>query len=419
MPLPALGLGGTVSTMRLRVLLLAALVLFSGCIRRVEEKTTITWWQFWTDPQARPVIQELVSTFELENPEIKVDVVDLTWAEGHQKIVVAFATGSTPDVLELGSDWVAEFSHKDLLLDLTEEAERQRDLYMKWEPVTHQGRIYGYPWLLGTRALFYNKDLFYRAGLDLDKPPETWTEWLAQAKAINGLGDDVFGFAANSFERHRLYKKFLPFFWSNGGALFSDDKSRCLLDSKAGVSALEFYVSLCDEGLIEAQRELDLAFQRGRIGFTISGDWLLGQLRRNPDAPRYGVALIPRPEGGTSISFAGGEYLVVPKTSPHAQEAQLFVSFLLRPENNLKLCRAIGFVPASRAAAQNAHFTDDPYLAVFGRQLESARPTPVHPQWMEMEEEIERAVETAMFKALTPDSALSRAAREIDGILSD
>lgn len=419
MPLPGPGPGGTVSTMRLRVLLLALLVLCSGCIRRVEEKTTITWWQFWTDPQARPVIQELVSTFELENPEIAVEVVDLTWAEGHQKIVVAFATGSTPDVLELGSDWVAEFSHQDLLLDLTEEAERQRDLYMKWEPVTHAGRIYGYPWLLGTRALFYNKDLFYRAGLDPEQPPQTWPQWLAQARAINALGDDVFGFAANSFERHRLYKKFLPFFWSNGGALFSDDGSRCLLDSEAGVSALEFYVSLCDMGLVETQRELDLAFQRGRIGFAISGDWLLGQLRRNPDAPRYGVALIPRPEGGTSISFAGGEYLVVPKTSPHAQEAQLFISFLLRPENNLKLCRAIGFVPASRAAAQNAYFTDDPYLAVFNRQLETARPTPVHPQWVQMEEQIERAAETAMYKALTPDSALSRAARQIDALLSD
>lgn len=400
-----------------QVIVALILVLFSGCIKRVEEKVTITWWQFWTDARAKPVLDELILTFESENPNISVDIIDLTWAEGHQKIVVAFATNTTPDVLELGSDWVAEFSHKGLLLDLTEEAERQKPLFQKWEPVTYQGRLYGYPWLLGTRALFYNKGLMFRADLDTLKVASNWTEWLRQAQAIDALGEDVHGFAANAFERHRLYKKFLPLFWSNGGVLLSADGRTCLLDSKAGIEALTFYVSMCDVGLIETQRELDQAFQSGRIGFTISGDWLLAQLRRNPDAPSYGVTLLPAPDGGQSISFAGGEYLVVPKKSRHAQEAQLLINFLLRPENNLKLCRAIGFVPANIAAGQNAHFTGDPFKVVFNQQLELARSTPVHPDWIELEEIIERAVEAAMYKALSPDSALHRAKTQIDALL--
>ena len=388
----------------------------AGCVRRVDEKTTITWWQFWTDSRAKPVIEELVTTFEGANPNIDVDVVDLTWSEGHQKIVVAFATGTTPDVLELGSDWVAEFASQGLLLDLTAEAERQRTQFAMWSPVTYEGRIYGYPWLLGTRVLFYNKDLMHRAKIDTTRPPETWTEWKAQAQAINALGKDVHGFAANTFERHRLYKKFLPLFWSAGGELFTDGD--CTLDSKAGVEALTFYTDLCKVGLFDVQRELDLAFQRGKIGFTISGDWLLAQLRKDPKAPRFGVAEIPHPEAGQSISFAGGEYLVVPKKSVRAQEAQLFIDFLLRPENNLKLCRAIGFVPAHTAAAQNAYFTDDPYLSVFSRQLESSRPTPVHARWVEIEEVIESAVERAMYGDTPPDSVLQRACAEIDNLLS-
>jgi len=201
--------------------------------------------------------------------------------------------------------------------------------------------------------------------------------------------------------------------------IFSPDGTRCLLDSKEGIEALSFYVSLCDAGLVESQRELDLAFQRGRIGFAISGDWLLDQLRRNPDAPDYGVALLPRPEGGQSISFAGGEYLVVPKKSTHAQEAQLFISFLLRPENNLKLCRAIGFMPSSRAAASNPYFKSIEPLQVFAAQLETARPTPVHPNWVEIEEKIEHAVEQAMYKALPPDSSLHRARADIDALLEE
>jgi len=400
-------------------LLLLVLPLLTGCVRRVEDKTTVTWWQFWTDPNAKPVIKELVDTFEAENPDIAVELVDLTWSEGHQKIVVAFASGATPDLLELGSDWVAEFSQKDLLLDLTAEAERQRGLLQKWEPVSYQGRVYGFPWLLGTRVLFYNKDLMFRAGLDPEKPPQTWDEWYTDAAAINKLGEDIHGFAANAFERHRLYKKFLPFFWSNSGTLLSPDGQRCLLNSSAGVEALKQYVALCDVGLIETQRELDLAFQRGRIGFTISGDWLLDQLARNPDAPRFGVALLPHPKGGSSISFAGGEYLVIPKDSRHAQESLQLINFLLRPENNLKLCRAIGFHPANRAAAANAYFTDDPYREVFREQLETARPTPVLANWVDIEEVIEHAVEAAMYKAMSPDSALHRASVQIDAMLTE
>ena len=116
-------------------------------------------------------------------------------------------------------------------------------------------------------------------------------------------------------------------------------------------------------------------------------------------------------------SFAGGEYLVIPKKSAHAQEAQLFINFLLRPENNLKLCRAIGFVPAHKAAAQNPYFLDDPYREIFYEQLSTARPTPVHPRWVDIEEQIERAVEAAMYGALLPDSALRRAATDINEIL--
>ena len=86
-----------------RLLLVSlAVAALTGCVRRVDEKTTVTWWQFWTDPRATPVIRELVTTFEAQHPAIDIEVVDLTWAEGHQKIVVAFATGSAPDVLELG-----------------------------------------------------------------------------------------------------------------------------------------------------------------------------------------------------------------------------------------------------------------------------------------------------------------------------
>src|SRR3989304_2926880 len=86
-----------------------------GCGKEQAEKaaegcTVIRFWQFWTEPKARAVITKAVEDFEAANPEFKVEITDLTWNDGHQKIVAAFAGGAVPDLLELGSDWIAEFA---------------------------------------------------------------------------------------------------------------------------------------------------------------------------------------------------------------------------------------------------------------------------------------------------------------------
>ena len=61
-----------------------------------------------------------------------IKLTDLTWSEGHDKIVVAFASGTTPDILELGSDWIPEFSSQDVLLDVNREAEKIRNDFLMW-----------------------------------------------------------------------------------------------------------------------------------------------------------------------------------------------------------------------------------------------------------------------------------------------
>ena len=62
-------------------------------------KTTIEWWQFWTDPAIKPTIDSIVAEFEQANPDIDVQLTDLTWANGHEKIVIAFASGTGPDLV--------------------------------------------------------------------------------------------------------------------------------------------------------------------------------------------------------------------------------------------------------------------------------------------------------------------------------
>ncbi|NOY88260.1 MAG: extracellular solute-binding protein, partial [FCB group bacterium] len=102
-------------------------------------KTTITWWQFWTDPNIKPVLQSIVNEFEKENPDINVKMTDLTWANGHEKIAIAFASANAPDVVELGSDWIAEFASNNLLMDISSPIASDSSQYQGWGMATYKG----------------------------------------------------------------------------------------------------------------------------------------------------------------------------------------------------------------------------------------------------------------------------------------
>lgn len=398
----------------------AALLACSPRQKAKSEAVTISLWQFWTDPQVKPVLIDLLAGFEQNNPGIKVETTDLTWSNGHDKIVVAYASNSAPDVLELGSDWVPEFAHQGVLHDMTAEVDSVRPSYRMWEPAIKDNRIFGFPWIVDTRVLFYNKTLLRKAGLNPDQPPQYWNELLEAVRRIHNLSGKVYGFGANSAEKHRLYKKFLPFLWGNGGVVLSADGKECLLDSPAAKEALEFYTDLTKYGLIESQLKLDQAFLEGRVGFLISGGWLLQRIREDKPDLEFGVALIPQPKPnfGQPASFAGAEFLVVSKSSKHPAEAMKLIRHLTAGENALRLCRAVGTPsPSYIQAAHDPYYQGDPYLAVFQKQLEYALSSPATPQWVYLEEELEKAVELAMYGKKSPGDALSEAKVAIDRLL--
>lgn len=383
---------------------------------------TLSFWQFWTDPEVKPVLLNLVKKFEEQNPGIKVQITDLTWASGHEKIVVAFGSDRAPDLVELGSDWVPEFAHQGVLYDMTSQVDSVKVFYRMWEPAVKESRIYGFPWILDTRVLFYNKDLLKKAGLDSEKKPVVWQDLLYAVQKIHDPQNKIYGFGANSAEKHRLYKKFLPFFWGNNGALLSPDGKECWINSKQGREALEFYVNLTKYGLLDTQLRLDEAFMEGEIGFVMSGGWLLQQIRKNKPDLNFGVCLIPRPklESGLSASFAGAEFLVINKKSKHPQEAMKLVRFLTDLDNALELCKAIGTpTPSQAMAALDPYYQKDPYLTIFQEQQNYSFAPPPTPKWVYIEEEIEKGVEQAMYGKKTPKEALDQAKGEIDKLLKE
>lgn len=371
---------------------LALLISFAGTARA---ETELIFWNFWDQKFITPVI----ASFEADHPGVKIRSEQLNWGNGLDKIVVALANGRAPDICELGSTWTGKFMSEGVLLDLTDRVSDLRSQYLLWEPAMWEGRIYGMPWLVGTRVLFYNRSLFKAAGLNPDIPPRTWEELIAAAKAIHQPDKGIYGFGVNAGEGHILYKKFLPFVWGNGGSIIDDAGNFCF-DSPATREALEFYRRLMVFGLKEKQDILDDAFKKGRLGLEISGSWNFAKYPKEAPDLDFGTALTPAPaaDRGSSSSFLGGEILVLFKTCKDPQMATEFVRYLTRAEYTLPITKeALVSFPANKAAFQDDFFQKNPKLGVFVKQMETGVHPPVHPLWIELESIINDAVEKVLY----------------------
>lgn len=380
----------------------------------VSAVTTIHWWQFWTDPNIKPTISAMVDEFEKANPDIEVKLTDLTWANGHEKIVIAFASGTGPDVVELGSDWIAQFAANGHLGDMSDLIADDSADFQGWGMATYQGKIYAKPWILGTRVLFANRDLLNQAGYDSAWVPITWHELKRATYKVNALGEDVYGWGSNTAEKHRLYKKYLPFFWSSGAQIFTDDYKYCILPSGAAIKALRLYKELHDScGYVANQRGIEDAFLDGKIGFIISGDWLLKRIELEKRKINLVSTLIPglRYPG---TSFLGGEFLAINETSQHKEAAMKFIDFITLPQNQVRFCKANRSANPSSVTAQNdPYFTSNVHLQTFIKQIKSAKHPPVDPDWVYIEDAIERAVEDALFGSRLVAESLRQARLKI------
>src|SRR5262245_27649622 len=126
--------------------------------------------KFWTVGREGEVAEQLVQDFEREHPEIAVIVQKLPWTAAHEKLLTAYAGDTLPDLCQLGNTWVPEFAALNALEPLDALAAHSADIQVSdyFEGFLNSNRVdgtlYGVPWYVDTRLLFYRRDLLHEAG---------------------------------------------------------------------------------------------------------------------------------------------------------------------------------------------------------------------------------------------------------------
>ncbi|WP_438387356.1 sugar ABC transporter substrate-binding protein [Actinopolyspora saharensis] len=274
------------------------------------------------------------------------------------------------------------------------------------EAGSHQGKLYGLAPGVNGLALFYNRTMFERAGLE---PPETWRELREAARTLTRGSTHGLAFSAIASEEGTW--QFEPFLWSNGGEL--DE-----LTSPESVRALEFWSGLVEDGLASRsvvnwnQNDVIDRFASGHAAMMINGSWSLSAL--DESGTDYGVVPIPTPSPEIAPQVPlGGEVGVVPETTPRRQEnAARVLGCMLERDNMLDWTTDHAYVP-SRVDVAEQYARDVPAMKPFVTEVATgrARTAELGPRYREVSQALADAVQATIAGTTSPERALQRAAR--------
>jgi multiple sugar transport system substrate-binding protein len=406
----------------------ALVVVLAGCHQATARgggETTVI--EFWGLGREGEVVQALMPEFERAHPGVHVKVQQIPWTAAHEKLLTAFVGRATPDVAQLGNTWVPEFVALDALARLDSLVARSGEVRASsyfpgvWATNVLDSALYGVPWYVDTRVIFYRKDLLARAGFP--SFPTGWSDWIAAMRAIQaqtGPGRYPIYLATNEWPPPTILglQAGSPILKDGGryGA-FSDPPFR---------RAFQFYLSMYRAGFaprlgINEVGNIFQEFGRGTFAMWITGPWNIGEFRRRLPAElqnTWATAPIPGPQGAASgVSLAGGSSLVLFRASRHAVAAWQLIEYLSRPEQQLRFYRLTGDLPARTEAWRDSVLAWDGAAHAFWEQLQRVVPTPQVPEWELIATRLFEYAEQAIRGGVPADTALARLDAEVNRIL--
>lgn len=346
----------------------------------VDDGTTIT---MWTRSSTATFTQTLVNAYNASHKN-KVRLTVFPADSYQQKVGTAAGARQLPDVLASDVVYAQNYATKGVFMDITGQV-NQLPFKAALAPshvkaATHAGRIYAVPHDIDLSALFYNKVLFTRAGLDPNKPPTTLAEVVSDAKKISALGGGVSGyFFGGACPGCQLFTSW-PMIWASGGTVLNAQGTASTIDNPTAARVYSLLRQMYDDGSVppsaknESGTTWTQAFSDGKIGIQPMGATELQNMHEGANL-QVGVAPIPGLTGGSS-SFVGGDVVGISANSRHVAQAWDFISWTLSEQAQVQVVAKSKNVTVRSDLADNTYAKQDPRLVVFN-SLTSHGETPI------------------------------------------
>ena len=393
-----------------------------GCKAGGGDRVEIVFWALGVEGEQ---VAKLIPEFERRNPGINVRVQMIPWNAAHEKYLTAYASNSLPDLCQLGNTWIPEFYMLNALEDLG--PWRARSLTLKdtsyfpgiWDTNIIDSSLYGVPWYVDTRVMFYRTDLLEQAGYP--RPPTSWDEWFDVSRRIvqRKIAETAILIPTNNEWAPQVILGL-----QKGSSLLRDHDTFGNFRGKEFREAMATFHRFFNEGLAPVKTTQIVNVYQGMtdrlFAMWISGPWNIGEFSKRMPAElqdKWMTAPLPAPGGGIGVSLAGGSSLVMFRSSERKENVWKLMEYLSEPEVQMEFYRLTGDLPARVEAWKDPLLADNKYAAAFFAQLNHVVATPKIPEWEQIAQKVREVTELISTNTLTVEQATTELDRAVDLML--
>lgn len=287
-------------------------------------------WAMWSDtPAETKAWRERAQAVTKAHPNIKVKLETTSFQNYFDKLSTEVASGTSPDIISMQQMRMPEFAARGVLRSLEDFIKSDKsfdfnDYFSLIEKgLSFNGKVYALAYDLGPAILYYNKDLFNKAGVSTPPPtkPMSWEKFREVAGKLTNRGAKQYGYVTAPY-----FDQLVPWLWSGGGGYMNSDETKCTLGSPQSIAALQFVVDLLAKDRVAAPIT-DLSnpnsgyeqFSSGQIGMYADGPWQIVNIKQNA---KFNFGLAPFPAGRAgSITYVAGSGFGISKATSHPKEA--------------------------------------------------------------------------------------------------
>ncbi|MCM3597865.1 sugar ABC transporter substrate-binding protein [Metabacillus idriensis] len=398
------------------------------------ENIELTFWRNYGTKLENEAYKELISAFESSHPGISINMNAIPYGDYELRLRTEIAAGSPPDIMSIDSPNLALYANSGALLSIDKEMKEEGQIedipFSTLEGMKFKDEIYLSPIAESGVALFYNIDLFKKAGLPLPSQdpadPMTWGEVVELAKKINDPGNEIYGIdpgqGFSDGESPAYFKT--PLLWQFGADVLSPDGATATgyLNSKHAVEALQFYQDLYHRYKVATVEMPPDPFVTGHLGMSVLGSWMLEEIERNyPDfklGEDFGIA--PLPKGDHQVTPNGGWALGISAKSKHPEEAWAFIKYMTSFEGSKKYVDITGDMPARFSVSKAfPELTAYPKNIFVQQALKYSKNRPVSPAYPVISDALKELFEDIGIGGKDVKASADKAVAKINGGLED
>lgn len=315
--------------------------------REIKQKTVV----FWTLQLGSfdKYINNIISEFEKNNPDIKIKWIDVPYSEGEKKTLAAILTDNPPDLVNLTPDFSLLLAQKNALYTI-DEKDLKSFLPSLTQMLKYNDKYFGIPFYATSAVTLYNKELTDK--IPFKEFPQTYDELFN----IPFNQNEPFYLTMINFAENDTLLKLLNKYGIN---------SADTINSNESIKLFEKFKDIYDSNIIpkesvtQTHRDALEKYMSGQIAFLVTGGNFINMIKENAPAVYKNTAVIPQLTGVTGLYDYSLMNFTVPKKAKYPKEAVKFALFFTNKQNQLEFAKMTPILPVNKEALEDEYFKSD------------------------------------------------------------